>query len=91
MPDDVYRTRSLGVGASGLPDQYADGKAARVWQLYIGSVSSRTNTYRQWLSGILRDNGCRHILDVACGTGLEPVKGVKQRAKTKEQSSGSRN
>ena len=36
MVDSVYRTRSLGVAAEGLPDQYADGKAAKVWELYIG-------------------------------------------------------
>ncbi|CAH1262410.1 glycine N-methyltransferase-like isoform X1 [Branchiostoma lanceolatum] len=73
MVDSVYRTRSLGVGASGLPDQYADGKAARVWQLYIGSVSSRTDTYRQWICQTLRDKGCHHILDVACGTGIDSI------------------
>ncbi|XP_035685374.1 glycine N-methyltransferase-like isoform X1 [Branchiostoma floridae] len=73
MVDSVYRTRSLGVGASGLPDQYADGKAARVWQLYIGSVSSRTDTYRQWICKTLRDHGCHHILDVACGTGIDSI------------------
>ena len=28
--DSVFRTRSLGVAAEGLPDQYADGKAAKV-------------------------------------------------------------
>lgn len=30
MVDSVYRTRSLGVAAEGLPDQYADGKAAKI-------------------------------------------------------------
>lgn len=45
MVDSVYRTRSLGVAAEGLPDQYADGEAARVWQLYIGDTRSRTDEY----------------------------------------------
>uniref|UniRef100_A0A8C7AXM4 Glycine N-methyltransferase n=1 Tax=Neovison vison TaxID=452646 RepID=A0A8C7AXM4_NEOVI len=54
MVDSVYRTRSLGVAAEGLPDQYADGEAARVWQLYIGDTRSRTAEYKAWLLGLLR-------------------------------------
>ena len=69
MVDSIYRTRSLGVAAEGLPDQYADGKAARVWHRYIGSVSDRTSVYRMWLSDFLRSKGVKHVLDVACGTG----------------------
>jgi hypothetical protein len=69
MVDSVYRTRSLGVAAEGLPDQYADGRAARVWHRYIGSVSARTSVYRSWISNFFRSKGLSHILDVACGTG----------------------
>lgn len=69
MVDSVYRTRSLGVAAEGLPDQYADGEAARVWQLYIGDTRSRTAEYKSWLLGLLREHGCQRVLDVACGTG----------------------
>lgn len=69
MVDSVYRTRSLGVAAEGLPDQYADGKAARVWEFYIGSKQERTKQYKQWFSDLLKDKGCQHLLDVACGTG----------------------
>lgn len=69
MVDSVYRTRSLGVAAEGLPDQYADGEAARVWQLYIGDTRSRTAEYKAWLLGLLRQHGCQRVLDVACGTG----------------------
>ena len=69
MVDSVYRTRSLGVAAEGLPDQYADGEAARVWQLYIGDTRSRTAEYKAWLLGLLRQHGCHRVLDVACGTG----------------------
>ncbi|EHH62780.1 hypothetical protein EGM_21243 [Macaca fascicularis] len=67
MVDSVYRTRSLGVAAEGLPDQYADGEAARVWQLYIGNTRSRTAEYKAWLLGLLRQHGCQRVLDVACG------------------------
>ena len=28
--------RSLGTATAGITDQYSDGKAAKVWQLYIG-------------------------------------------------------
>lgn len=69
MVDSVYRTRSLGVAAVGLPDQYADGKAAKVWQLYIGDTRKRTEEYKSWVVSLLRKHGCQRILDVACGTG----------------------
>lgn len=67
--DSVFRTRSLGVAAEGLPDQYADGKAAKVWQLYIGDTQSRTREYKSWVVSLLKHNGVRRVLDVACGTG----------------------
>ncbi|XP_056343613.1 glycine N-methyltransferase isoform X4 [Oenanthe melanoleuca] len=73
MVDSVYRTRSLGVAAEGLPDQYADGRAARVWQLYIGDTRGRTDEYRSWLLALLRQHRCRSVLDVACGTGVDSI------------------
>lgn len=69
MVDSVFRTRSLGVAAEGLPDQYADGKAAKVWELYIGDTQSRTQEYRSWVVSLLKEHGVRKVLDVACGTG----------------------
>ena len=70
MVDSIYRTRSLGVAAEGLPDQYADGKAAKVWEHYIGSKQNRTEAYRQFLIDLLHQHKCKSILDVACGTGF---------------------
>lgn len=67
--DSVFRTRSLGVAAEGLPDQYADGKAAKVWELYIGDTQSRTQEYKSWVVSLLKEHGVRRVLDVACGTG----------------------
>ena len=67
--DSVFRTRSLGVAAEGLPDQYADGKAAKVWQLYIGDTQSRTQEYKTWVVSLLKKEGVKNVLDVACGTG----------------------
>ncbi len=52
-----------------MTDQYADGKAAKVWQLYIGESSARTDIYKTFLVNLLRENGCKTVLDVACGTG----------------------
>ena len=69
MVDNVYRTRSLGTAAEGLRDQYADGKAAKVWEVYIGDKGSRTENYRNFIINLLREKGCRSLLDVACGTG----------------------
>jgi glycine N-methyltransferase len=54
---------------SGLSDQYSDGKAARVWQLYIGETSARTENYKNFLINLLREKKCENILDVACGQG----------------------
>ena len=67
--DGVFRTRSLGAAASGLSDQYSDGKAAKVWQLYIGEAGERTALYKAFLVGLLRDRNCVKIFDAACGTG----------------------
>ncbi|XP_040190265.1 glycine N-methyltransferase [Rana temporaria] len=71
MVDGVYRTRSLGVAAEGLPDQYADGRAARVWHYYIGDKRSRTDEYRTWIIALLQKHDCKTVLDVACGTGVD--------------------
>ncbi|KAJ7991319.1 hypothetical protein DPEC_G00296090 [Dallia pectoralis] len=76
--DSVFRTRSLGVAAEGLPDQYADGKAAKVWQLYIGDTRSRTEEYRSWVVSLLRKHRVQTILDVACGTGVDSIMLVEE-------------
>ncbi|XP_067312122.1 glycine N-methyltransferase isoform X1 [Pseudorasbora parva] len=78
MVDSVYRTRSLGIGAVGLPDQYADGKAAKVWQLYIGDTRSRTEEYKSWIFSLLRKHGVQRVLDVACGTGVDSIMLVEE-------------
>ena len=54
---------------TGLSDQYSDGKAARVWQLYIGESSERTEKYKNFLVNLLLDRRCKTVLDAACGTG----------------------
>ena len=67
--DDVYRTRTPGIEAQGIPDQYADGKAANVWQKYIGDQQQRTGYYKEKLLKILSDHNVKKVFDVACGTG----------------------
>lgn len=57
-------------GKEKLGDQYADGKAAKVWEMYIGSKQKRTENYKEFISQLLHNHGCKKILDVACGTGL---------------------
>lgn len=73
MVDSVHRTRSLGVPAEGVRDQYADGIAAKVWEHYIGGKSRRTDQYRAWLCNLLTDTNCHDLLDVACGTGVDSI------------------
>ncbi len=52
-----------------MTDQYADGKAAKVWQLYIGESTARTDKYKSFLVNLLKSKNCKTVLDVACGTG----------------------
>nr|XP_054589333.1 LOW QUALITY PROTEIN: glycine N-methyltransferase-like [Nothobranchius furzeri] len=76
--DSVFRTRSLGVAAEALPDQYADGKAVSVWELYIGDTQSLTQEYKSWLVSLLRQHGVRKVLDVPCGTGVDSIMLVEE-------------
>lgn len=69
--DKVFHSRSQGIPSEGVKDQYADGKAARVWKKYIGDSNQRTKNYRDFLTGLLRRHGCKTVLDVACGTGYD--------------------
>ncbi|XP_063607648.1 glycine N-methyltransferase-like [Penaeus indicus] len=69
----VYRTRTLGIPAVGLKDQYADGTAAKLWELYIGDKNKRTDIYRDFIVSMLRKNNCKNVLDVACGTGVDSI------------------
>ncbi|GLV36039.1 Glycine N-methyltransferase [Carabus blaptoides fortunei] len=73
MADKVFHTRSLGTPAEGVRDQYADGKAAKIWEVFIGDKKSRTENYKKFLVGLLRQKGCKRILDVACGTGVDSI------------------
>lgn len=73
MVDSVFLTRSFGTPAEGVKDQYADGKAAKVWEIFIGDKNQRTQNYRDFLVGLLKEKGCKRILDVACGTGVDSV------------------
>ena len=71
--DNVFMKRSEGISAEGVQDQYADGKAAKVWEIFIGDKRSRTENYKTFLVDMLKKNGCRRILDVACGTGVDSI------------------
>lgn len=73
MAENVITTRSLGAAAEGVKDQYADGKAAKVWEVFIGDKNSRTQNYKNFLVGTLREKGCKRVLDIACGTGIDSI------------------
>lgn len=70
--------RSNGISAEGTRDQYADGKAAKVWEIFIGDKKARTMNYRNFLVNMLRSRGCKRILDVACGTGVDSIMLVEE-------------
>lgn len=76
--DSVFVTRSQGISAEGVRDQYADGKAAKVWEIFIGDKRSRTDNYKHFLINLLRSKGCKRILDVACGTGVDSIMLVEE-------------
>lgn len=69
VADNIMQSRCDGISGDGVRDQYADGRAAKVWELFIGDKSSRTDNYKNFLLDLLRSKGCRRVLDVACGTG----------------------
>lgn len=69
VADSVIHTRFEGIPSEANRDQYADGRAAKVWEIFIGDRSSRTENYKNFLLELLRSKGCHRILDVACGTG----------------------
>ncbi len=48
-----------------LPDQYADDKVARSWR----TMAERKDEYYEFLLGLLKEKGCKKILDASCGTG----------------------
>jgi len=66
-------TMTPGIGASGVADQYADGKAAKNWQLYIGEKKDRTSKYKNFLVSLLKEKKAVTILDAACGSGVDSV------------------
>lgn len=67
--DQVFHARSEGIPSEGVKDQYADGKAARIWKKFIGDINQRTQNYKDFLIGLLKKHGCERVLDAACGTG----------------------
>ncbi|KAL4707125.1 hypothetical protein ACJJTC_011252 [Scirpophaga incertulas] len=71
--DKVFHSRSEGIPSEGVKDQYADGKAARVWKKFIGDSNQRTQNYKNFLIGLLRSHGCQSVLDIACGTGIDSM------------------
>nr|ACO11644.1 Glycine N-methyltransferase [Caligus rogercresseyi] len=71
--EEYITTRTQGIASSGLVDQYSDGKAANVWEIYIGQTGKRTSLYKNFLVNLLREKSCKNVLDVACGTGIDSV------------------
>ncbi|KAL0839242.1 hypothetical protein ABMA28_016007 [Loxostege sticticalis] len=71
--DQVFHSRSEGIPSEGVKDQYADGKAARTWNKFIGDSTQRTQNYKNFLIGLLRKHGCVSVLDIACGTGIDSM------------------
>ncbi|XP_014296378.1 glycine N-methyltransferase [Microplitis demolitor] len=71
--DSVIRTRTPEVLSEGVRDQYADGIAAEAWDTIVGDIKQRTQVYKDFVVGLLREKGCKRILDVACGTGIDSI------------------
>lgn len=69
VADIIIQSRFDGISSDKERDQYADGRAAKVWESFIGDKSSRTDNYKTFLLELLQTKACHRILDVACGTG----------------------
>ena len=53
--DRTFRMRSLGTATPGITDQYSDGKAAKVWQLYIGGPLLTFSLFGPFSANIIID------------------------------------
>ncbi|KAJ3640373.1 hypothetical protein Zmor_003675 [Zophobas morio] len=75
MPAIEFETHPSvsGLIVKGVTDQYADGKMANVYSEFVGDTNVRTQKYKTFLLDLLRKKGCRRILDVACGTGIDSI------------------
>ncbi|XP_011505080.1 PREDICTED: glycine N-methyltransferase [Ceratosolen solmsi marchali] len=71
--DSAFQIRSLGAAAEGIKDQYADGIAAKVWEVFIGDRKQRKQNYKDFLVGLLKEKRCKRVLDIACGTGVDSM------------------
>lgn len=69
VADNRLQSRVDGISIDGVRDQHDDGRAAKIWNAFIGDKGSRTGSYKNFLLNLLRSEGCHRILDVACGTG----------------------
>lgn len=78
MPSNNDMQIPTGILNEPVQDQYANGKAAKVWEVFIGDNEKRTSVYRNFLVDLLKKNGCKRILDVACGTGVDSVMLVEE-------------
>jgi len=78
MAEKRIRLKSRGGVQTGVQDQYADGKAAKVWNHYIGCSRSRTGRYKKLLTEVFTKYQVKSVLDVACGTGIDSIMLVEQ-------------
>lgn len=78
MPSNNDISIPNGLLSESVQDQYANGKAAKVWEVFIGDKKKRTSVYKNFLVDLLKKKGCKKILDVACGTGVDSVMLVEE-------------
>ncbi|KAG8175675.1 hypothetical protein JTE90_017396 [Oedothorax gibbosus] len=53
--------------------QALDAAVADVWDDYVGDVHHRLAHYADFLVDFLRKHNSRHVLDAACGTGIDSI------------------
>lgn len=54
-------------------EDYPDEDKAIFLNALIGDAENRKNHYRKSLINILKNHGCRRILDAGCGTGIDSI------------------
>lgn len=63
LADNVMQSRFDGVSVDGNRDQYADGRAAKVWEIFIGDKNSRhRHNYKHFLLELLRSKRWHRIV-----------------------------
>lgn len=67
--ESIFKSGTDATPLDGAYDQYADGKAAKIWDIFVGDTEARAGNIKKFLVEVLQRHGCKRILDAAAGNG----------------------